>query len=60
MKNDIKVGDLVEETGTDSGHWRVIEVYKNTLRKTFAAKLALPGYPNCTTHVSIEKLTKVD
>lgn len=57
---DIKVGDLVEETGTDSGHWQVVEVYKNTLRKTFAAKLALLGHPNCTTHVSIEKLTKVD
>jgi hypothetical protein len=58
MKN-IKVGDLVEEIGTDSGHWRVVEVYRNTLRKTFAAKLELPGYPNCTTHVAIEKLAKV-
>ena len=58
MKN-IKVGDLVEEIGTDSGAWRVVEVYKNTLRKTFAAKLELPGYPNCTTHVAIEMLAKV-
>ena len=58
MKN-IKVGDLVEEIGTDSGAWRVVEVYKNTLRKTFAAKLELPGHPNCTTHVAIEKLAKV-
>jgi hypothetical protein len=58
MKN-IKVGDLVEEVGTDSGHWRVVEVYRNTLRKAFAAKLELPGYPNCTTHVPVEKLVKV-
>ena len=57
--NNIKVGDLVEEIGTDSGHWRVVEVYRNTLRKAFAAKLELPGYPNCTTHVPVEKLVKV-
>ena len=55
----IKVGDLVEEVGTDSGTWLVVEVYKNTLRKTFAAKLVLPGNPQCTTHVSIEKLKRV-
>ena len=55
----IKVGDLVEEVGTDSGTWLVVEVYKNTLRKTFAAKLVLPGKPQCTTHVSIEKLKRV-
>lgn len=58
MKN-IKVGDLVEEIGTDSGHWRVVEVYKNTRVPTTVAKLELPGHPNCTTHVAIEMLAKV-
>lgn len=57
--SNIKVGDLVEEVGTDSGAWRVVEVYRNTLRKAFAAKLELPGYPNCTTHVAVEKLAKL-
>jgi len=57
--NNIKVGDLVEEIGTDSGHWRVVEVYRNTLWKPSVAKLELPGYPNCTTHVAVEKLAKV-
>jgi hypothetical protein len=55
----IKVGDLVEETDTDSGVWLVTAIYRNTLRKAFAAKLVLPGTPTCTTHVSIEKLKRV-
>jgi hypothetical protein len=33
MKNDITVGDLVEEVGTDSGWWVVTEVFRNTHRK---------------------------
>lgn len=57
--NNIAVGDLVEEVGTDSGVWVVTEIYRNTLRKAFAAKLALPGVPNCTTHVGVERLRRV-
>lgn len=57
--NNIAVGDLVEEVGTDSGVWVVTEIYRNTPRKAFAAKLALPGVPNCTTHVGVERLRRV-
>ena len=32
MEHDIKVGDLVEELGTDSGWWVVIEIFRNALR----------------------------
>ena len=59
MDNNVKVGDLVEEVGTDSGWWVVTEVFRNTLRKGFAAKLALQGRPDCTTFVPIDRLAKV-
>ena len=55
----IKVGDLVEEAGTDSGVWLVTQLYRNTPRNTTAAKLAMPGKPNCVTHVSVESLRRV-
>jgi len=54
-----KVGDLVEEVGVDSGWWVVTEVYRNSLRKTFAVKLALHGRPDCVTHAAVEKLSLV-
>lgn len=57
--NGIKVGDLVEEVGTDSGVWLVAEMYRNTLRKAFAAKLVLPGKPDCVTHCTVDRLTRV-
>ena len=60
MKNDITVGDLVEEVGTDSGWWVVTEVFRNALRKGFAAKLALQGRPDCVTFVPIDRLAKVE
>jgi hypothetical protein len=58
-KANIKVGDLVEEQGTDSGVWLVTELYRNTPRNMIAAKLVLPGKPNCVTHVPVEKLRRV-
>lgn len=57
--SNIAVGDLVEEVGTDSGVWLVVEVYRNTPRKAFAAKLSLPGRPDCTAHVGVERLRRV-
>jgi hypothetical protein len=59
MKNDITVGDLVEEVGTDSGWWVVTEIFRNTLRQGFAAKLALKDRPDCVTFVPIDRLAKV-
>ena len=59
MGHDIKVGDLVEELGTDSGWWVVTEIFRNALRKGFAARLALQHRPDCVTYVPIEKLARV-
>jgi len=59
MEDSIKVGDMVEEMGTDSGWWVVTEVFRNSLRKGFAARLALHGKPECVTFVSIDRLAKV-
>ena len=59
MDNNVKVGDLVEEVGTDSGWWVVTEVFRNTLRKGFAAKLSLKDRPDCVTFVPIDRLAKV-
>lgn len=58
-KANIKVGDLVEERGVDSGVWLVTELYRNTPRNTMAAKLVLPGKPNCVAHVSVDLLRRV-
>ena len=55
---NIKVGDLVEETGTDSGVWLVTQLYRNTPGTGKAARLVLPGLPGVETHVSIEKLRR--
>lgn len=58
-KANIKVGDLVEERGTDSGVWLVTQLYRNTPRNTTAARLVLPGMPGVETHVSVENLRRV-
>ena len=57
--SNIAVGDPVEEVDTDSGLWVVVEVYRNTLSKALVAKLSLPGRPDCTTHVGVERLRRV-
>ena len=59
MKN-IRVGDLVEEVGTDSGVWVVTEVFRNTgLRQAFAAKLILLDRPDCVTYCEVDRLQVV-
>lgn len=60
MEN-IKVGDMVEETGTESGVWLVTKLYRESaiFNRKAVAQLVLPGMPNCTTHIAVDKLTRV-
>ena len=61
MSNAIKAGDQVEEVGTDSGVWLVTNLYRESplfQRKAFA-QLVLPGKPNCTAHVPLDRLVRV-
>lgn len=55
----IKVGDLVEEAGTDSGVWLVTQLYRNTPGTGKAARLVLPGTPGFETHVAVDRLRRV-
>jgi len=55
----IMVGDLVEERGTDSGWWVVLELYRNTPGNGTAAKLALNHKPTCIAHCPVDRLTRV-
>jgi len=57
-KENIKAGDIVEESGEDSGVGLVTKVYRNTPRNTMAAELVLPGKPNCITRCPVERLRR--
>ena len=56
---NISVGDLVEEVGTDSGWWVVTEVFRNSPKKSFAAKLTLRHRPDCVTYCPVDRLQVV-
>jgi hypothetical protein len=59
MGTNLKVGDRVVETGADSGVWVVREVFKNTLRAAFAAKVECEDAPGVTTYVNVDRLSRV-
>jgi hypothetical protein len=59
IKAGIKVGDFVEVVGENSGWWVVTEIFRNTPRKTFAAKLVLPNNHDCVTYCEVDRLRVV-
>ena len=57
-----KVGDKVEEKGTDSGWWEILELIPDKRAGKTAAKLKMfspTGGRTTTTYVNTDKLTKV-
>lgn len=56
----IKVGDVVKEIAINSGHWLVVELFRETrtTHKPFA-RLTLQEDPNCEAFVNLENLLKV-
>jgi hypothetical protein len=57
-----KVGDKVEETGTDSGWWEILELIPDNRTGKTSAKLKMftpAGGRTTTTYVNTDKLTKV-
>jgi len=57
-----KVGDKVEEKGTDSGWWEILELIPDNRTGKTAAKLKMfspSGGRTTTTYVNTDKLTKV-
>ena len=61
MNTAIKTGDLVEEVGTDSGVWLVTKLYRESaiFKRGAFAQLVLPGKPNSTTYVPLDRLVRV-
>lgn len=61
MSKAIKVGDLVEETGTDSGVWLVTKLYRESaiFKRGAFAQLVIPGNPQSATYVPLDRLTRV-
>lgn len=61
-ESNFKVGDKVEEKGTDSGWWEILELIPDNRTGKTVAKLKMftpSGGRTTTTHVNTDKLTKV-
>lgn len=57
MKN-AKVGDTVVETGTDSGHWLVAEVFPVTRTNRHGyARITCKDHPGVTAFVTLDRLS---
>ena len=61
-ESNFEVGDKVEEKGTDSGWWEILELIPDNRTGKTVAKLKMftpSGGRTTTTHVNTDKLTKV-
>lgn len=61
-ESNFEVGDKVEEKGTDSGWWEILELIPDNRAGKTVAKLKMftpSGGRTTTTHVNTDKLTKV-
>ena len=56
MKKAIRVGDVVEETGTDSGLWVVAEVFPVTRTSPAFSRVTLRGRPDVVAYVNNDRL----
>jgi hypothetical protein len=60
--HDFEVGDMVEEKGTDSGLWEILELIPDNRTGKTVAKLKMfqpVGGRTPTTYVTTDKLSKV-
>lgn len=59
MKNAV-IGDTVEETGTDSGHWIVAEVFPMTRTNHASfARIVCKDHPGVEAYVALDRLSRV-
>lgn len=61
-ESKFKVGDKVEEKGTDSGWWEILELIPDNRTGKTSAKLKMftpSGGRTTTTYVNTDRLTKV-
>jgi hypothetical protein len=62
MRNGaIKVGDTVEESGTDSGLWKVLRLYRESevFKRGVFAQLSCVDAPHVVTYVPVSRLVRV-